>query len=726
MKLRIGYFFWILMLAFGLMILVVAAQVLTKRNINGLKVGNKEAVITFTINNRLQELVNLSFELNAKMVTQASKSVKRQSLLDSLNMMGYRSSVLEKLNASNTTRIEFEHLNDLISQQVEYSMQILQEKNDIKRIDSLQKMKIVDSVYSSALLLQKHLEKDLQQTLNKNTEASSFLSAYNKTLAIIAIVAVFILCTIIINRHIRQRQLIEQLEAATAAARESALIKDQFLANMSHEIRTPLNAIKGFSHLLAQTDLGPDQQKYTAIINESSSNLLHIVNDILDISKMEAGKLRITNKEFDLYRILQTTEQMFGNAANEKGLTYSQSMQPDVPLKVMGDPDRLLQILINLISNGIKFTNKGFVKIIVAVAQRDDTKIWIEFLVEDTGMGIPGDKKEEVFKRFEQLHTGKDAVIQGTGLGLSIVKNLAMLMGGEVTLKSEFGKGTSFKVLLPFTESKSVEHLDEQMASNLETDSYFPDAVVLVAEDNKVNQLLIRSVLNSYKITAEIVENGEDVIKAVSKRRYHLILMDIQMPIMDGYDTTELLRKQMNLTTPIIAMTAFALPGEREKCLQAGMNDYLAKPIDMLQLQHVLKKHLGEKENMYATTIDSKNHINFILQLSGGDVVIAQRILKQIQNEMPVTSAKLAAMYEKEEYDTLKPLLHHMVSTFSPLGNETTVIKEIEMAKEELEQDNPDYKTTVSRLLAQIKILEEESIDMMDNLNQLSNEYNNE
>jgi signal transduction histidine kinase/DNA-binding response OmpR family regulator len=722
MRFRIGYFFWILIFVFSVMLLIVAAQILTKRNISGLKIGNKEAVITFTINNRLQELVNLSFEVNSKVIGQNNKSKQNQTLFDSLNMLGYRSSVLRKINQSSNTRAKFERLNHFIDQQVGYSMAILRENNTISKIDSLQKMKITDSVYASALLLQKQLEKNLQQTLDKNTDTSSYLSAYTKTVAIIAIAAVFILCAIIINRHIRQGQLIEQLEAATAAARESALIKDQFLANMSHEIRTPLNAIKGFSHLLAQTGLSADRQKYIAIINESSSSLLHIVNDILDISKMEAGKFRISNKEFDLSRILQTTGQMFGNAASEKGLTYTQAIQVDVPLTLMGDPDRLLQILINLISNGIKFTQNGFVKLVVAVAQQDTAKIWVDFLVEDSGMGIPGDKKEDVFKRFEQLHTSKDSVIQGTGLGLSIVKNLAMLMGGEVTLKSEFGKGTCFKVLLPFTKSKPVERLEEQMGANINAEIYFPDTVVLVAEDNKVNQLLIKSVLNSYRITADIVENGEDVIEAISKKEYNLILMDIQMPIMDGYDTAELLRKKMNLKTPIIAMTAFALPGEREKCLQAGMNDYLAKPIDMLQLQFVLKKYLGEKENQAAVAIGNKDHINFILQLSGGDAAIAQRILKQIQNEIPVTSVKLSGMCEKENYSTLKPLLHHMVSTFSPLGNDTAIIRGIEKAKEELENENLDYKTTVRTLLDEIKILEQRAVGMMDDLTQLNNQ----
>ncbi len=720
MKIRITYFFWILMLAFGLMILVVAAQVFSKRNINGLKVGNKEAVITFTINNRLQELVNLSFELNSKIISQSGKPFVQNSLIDSLNMLGYNSSVLEKLNKRNNAKVEFERLNLLIGRQVEMSMQVLQGISNFKKIDSFQKAKIADSVYATALLLQKQLEEELQFTLDKNTETSTFLSAYNKTLPIIAIAAVFILCAIIINRHIRQEQLINQLEQATAAAKQSALIKDQFLANMSHEIRTPLNAIKGFSHLMAQTNLSSDQQKYTAIINESSGNLLHIVNDILDISKIEAGKLRITNKEFELQKIIKTLEQIFSNAALEKGLTYSQSLQQDVPQKLMGDPDRLLQVLINLISNGIKFTQKGFVKLFVSLVKIEGDTFWIEFQVVDTGVGIPEDKKEDVFKRFEQLHTGKESVIQGTGLGLSIVKNLTSLMGGEINVKSEYGKGTIFKVLFPYKQSKPTAAITEAINTNNTSKNIYPAAMVLVAEDNKVNQLLISSVLRSYKINADVVENGEDVIKMVSQKEYDLILMDIQMPVMDGYDTTELLRKKMIIATPIVAMTAFALPGERERCLEAGMNDYLAKPIEMQQLQTVLAKYLSSKKNLTSGSNNNKEGVNFILQLSGGDELIAQKIVKQIQNEIPTTAAKLSEMITLNNYGGLKSLLHHMVSSFSPLGNETKVMKAIEGAKLLIDTSTPNHEKNVQVLLTVVNELEETTVSMMQELNKLS------
>jgi signal transduction histidine kinase/DNA-binding response OmpR family regulator len=691
MRFRLTYFFWILMLAFGLMILVVAAQVLTKQNINGLKIGNKEAVHTFTINNRLQELVNLSFALNSEVLSSKSKA-SRTSLIDSLNMLGYNSAVLQKINNSGTAAAGFQKLNDFISKQVENSMDIIQSDNFIAKQDSFQKLKIADSVYAAALLLQKKLESNLQSTLNNNTDKSSFLSAYNKVLAIIAIAAVLILCTIIINRHLRQVQLIKQLEAATAAAEKSAAIKDQFLANMSHEIRTPLNAIKGFSQLLSKTNLNEEQRKYTEIINDSSGNLLYIVNDILDISKIEAGKLRINNKEFDIRKILQTTEQLFALQAIQKNLTYSQQVDAEIPDKLWGDPDRLLQILINLISNGLKFTQQGFVKTTVSIQERNDTKVWLCFVIEDTGVGIPPNKQEEVFKRFEQLQPTREALVQGTGLGLSIVKSLATLMDGGITLESEFGKGSTFKVVLPFVIVKEdANNKPKPTLIGNNSQLVFSGSKVLVAEDNKVNQLLITSLLQHYRIHLTIVENGEAALEAVQNDTFDLILMDIQMPVMDGYTATQALREKWNIQTPIVAMTAFVLPGEDEKCRAYGMNDYLAKPIDTVLLEQLLKKYLGS--NLNTTKKPNAEQIDFILDLSGGDKGMAIRILSQVKEEISPVKNNLLQLMNTQDVKGIKALLHSMVSSFSPLGVNSNIMKVIADCRKRVETKEPNYNT---------------------------------
>ncbi len=681
MKPRVGYFFWILALAFGLMGLIAAAQILSKQNITGLKKGNQDAVDLFAINNQFENLVNLSFELNAKVTTPGALPFKRQTLIDSLTILGYNAAALQALGMKPETKAGFEKLNKLINDEVEAGFNIVNLTNrDIARrtADSLGKLKIADSIYNVALSIQKFLEKDMRSALNSNTTSSSRLSALNKTLALIAIAAILILCAIIINRHIKQVQLIKQLEQATAAARESAMIKEQFLANMSHEIRTPLHAIKGFSRLLSLTPLSSQQKEYTGIINESSSNLLNIVNDILDISKIEAHKLRIENKEFDLPRLLGTTEAMFGTLAMEKGLRYEQQIEADVPVCLKGDPDRLSQILINLVSNAIKFTEKGFIKVNVSLDARERDICRLRFTVSDSGTGIPPGKQDIIFRRFEQLHTADSEVIQGTGLGLSIVKSLTELMNGSVTVQSKEGSGSSFQVVLPFTVARpAVTSETKPSQENSGGDNMFYEGVsILVVEDNKVNQLLMQKTLERKKIKTSLVFNGQEALNMLQTKKFDLIFLDIQMPVMDGYTTARKIRSN-NIATPIIAMTAFALPGEKQKCYDAGMDVYLAKPLDYNQLDKVLREYLADRI-VFHTDTESYTPVDIseLLKLTGGDAPLAKKIMAEIVKEIPPAIVKLEYNGEGKD-DVLRKACHHMISTFSPLGDRTETLTKI-------------------------------------------------
>ncbi|MFZ1306978.1 MAG: histidine kinase dimerization/phospho-acceptor domain-containing protein, partial [Ferruginibacter sp.] len=316
MNSRIGYNFWILSLTIVLMLLILAAQLYTIKNIKGLKTGNQEAAAIFTINNRLQEIVNTAAVLETRLTRQNPGKINTGAITDSLAAIGYNVSVLEKLNVDTGTRKNFIKLNTFISRQVAVSFKIIEatESGDIQSkklyTDSLALLNSGDSIYQTAINIEKGLETKLKNTFNSNTEASQKLSTLNKIFALIAIAAILILGTIIINRYRRQVRLIEALEKANDEVKKSAMIKEQFLANMSHEIRTPLNAIKGFSRLLQQTDLNEEQHKFSDIIENSSNNLLHLVNDILDISKIESGEMTVDQKEFDLKRMLQTLESM--------------------------------------------------------------------------------------------------------------------------------------------------------------------------------------------------------------------------------------------------------------------------------------------------------------------------------------------------------------------------------------------------------------------------------
>jgi signal transduction histidine kinase/CheY-like chemotaxis protein len=682
MKKRIGYLFYILSLALVLMILITAAQILARRNIDGLIKGNREAAITFTVNNRLQDLINLSFELESKISSTAKPVSYRQSLLDSLTVLGYNTSVLKEVDLNKESTEKFGQLSKLTNRQITLSTQAIQFIKDgkiiesKKRIDSLRSLKLTDSVYSTAMMIEKYLEKDLQATFSNNTKVSSRLSEYNTVLAIIAIGAILILGTIIINRHIRQMQLIADLERSKTQAQQLAKIKDQFLANMSHEIRTPLNAIKGFTKILSQSTLDKEQQQHVNIITDASNNLIYIVNDILDISKIEAGKLRIEEKEFNLEKVLQTVEYLFLNTATEKELRYTQQINDDVPEQLKGDADRLMQIITNLVSNAIKFTNAGSVSTTVSKIKEDADNVWIKFCVEDTGDGIPENMQETIFQRFEQLNGNN--ITKGTGLGLSIVKSLTELMHGNINVSSELGKGSKFNVVLPFI--KIVEQ--ENVPANIETQEQFPhfeNSSVLIVEDNKVNQLLLEHMLKKSGIIADIAVNGSNALELVKKKKYDLIFLDIQMPVMDGYETIHQLRNVMDISVPVLAMTAYALPGEEEKCLRSGMNGYLSKPVDFPKMFSLLKKYLQTKNiSVKKQGVIKPEQNDFLLELAGGDKDIAKKVLQEIINEIPNAIKKLRNAKENKDANGLSGTLHHLVSTFSPLGADTPVMKKIQ------------------------------------------------
>ena len=541
--------------------------------------------------------------------------------------------------------------------------------------DSIRSLQLSDSIYQSAIAIEKGLEKKLQSTLGLNTETSQRLSALNKGLGLIAIAAILILGTIIINRHIRQVSLIRALELANEEVKKSAQVKEQFLANMSHEIRTPLNAIKGFSRLMLQTPLNDEQRKFADVIKNSSNNLLHLVNDILDIAKIEAGKMVVEQKEFDLKRMLQTLEFMFMNAIGEKQLKYEWAMDESVPPHVKGDADRLYQILVNLISNAIKFTPSGTIRLSVNKTGERSKEVFLEFSVADTGIGIPAGKQEIIFERFQQVSNAPGTVQKGTGLGLAIVKNLSQLLGGTVTVKSTEGKGTTFVVSLPFGK---IDADLETAAVDMDDKRYlpqFPHARVLVAEDNKVNQLLITHLLQVHGIKPEIKENGNEVLRELEQNTYDLVLMDIQMPILNGYETAAIIRKKKN-KVPVVAMTAYVMPGEREKCLAAGMDAYLAKPIDEQELKAVLQQVLADKE-VKAGALSPAGKNGFLLELAGGDEQMAALIMAEVKKQLPADIEKLEQVKQGKNTASLRPLCHHLVSSVSPLGNDSPAMRKI-------------------------------------------------
>jgi PAS domain S-box-containing protein len=395
--------------------------------------------------------------------------------------------------------------------------------------------------------------------------------------------------TIGINLDItHQKQLEGNLREAKLQAENSARAKELFLANMSHEIRTPMNAILGMSQLLAKTALAPRQSNYLHAITTSAQNLLVIINDILDISKLDAGKMTIERVGFNVQRLCEQVEKTMLYKVEEKGLRFVTKVSPLIPKVVLGDPYRITQILLNLVSNSVKFTEKGEVTIESEVAGYFNGQVIIAFSVCDTGVGIDPEYLESIFQEFSQEDTSITRKFGGTGLGLSISRSLARLMGGEIYIESEKGQGTSSHFCL-FLPIGTVHDLPQRKSVAITNPQQLRGKHVLLVEDNEYNRLLANSFLSSAQLSVTEAENGQEAIERVQEREFDLILMDVQMPVLDGFEATRYLRQELRLTTPIIALTASAINGEKQKCLAAGMNDYLTKPFyedELLQLVH--------------------------------------------------------------------------------------------------------------------------------------------
>ncbi len=389
----------------------------------------------------------------------------------------------------------------------------------------------------------------------------------------------------------------EQTENAKEMAEQAQKAnetKSRFLANMSHEIRTPMNAIIGFSEMLGFEDLTSEQKMSVRLIRQSSQSLLTLIDDILDVSKIEAGKLSCEMKDCSLAKILNAIESMMQPLATEKGIDFQIVAADDVPHQLRSDSTRIHQCLVNLINNAIKFTEHGHVHLHVTL-QTITSKPYVLFAVEDTGIGIPKDKQVTIFQSFAQADGSTTRKYGGTGLGLAITRELAHLLGGELTLRSDVGSGSTFTLTLPVgLDPKQQRPLDQHRSSTSSNDSWDTSQLsgqILVAEDDSTNQILIRSILSKLGFDTTIVNNGQEALGKIQEQDFDLIFMDIQMPVMDGYHATKAIRN-LGIDTPIIALTANAMKGDKEKCIQVGCNDYMSKPLDRRELMAKLSQYI--------------------------------------------------------------------------------------------------------------------------------------
>ncbi len=403
----------------------------------------------------------------------------------------------------------------------------------------------------------------------------------------------------------QQREVLEErvsertseLNDARDRAEAANRAKSEFLANMSHEIRTPLSAMIGITELSLKEQLSPKLKEYMVTMRSASGSLLEIINDILDFSKIEAGKLELDMHTFDLGELLDNLIGVFRESAREKKLSLKLSLSPETPTILIGDASRLRQVLINLIGNAIKFTEKGDVSISADLAEEDHDRASITFTVTDTGIGIEPAYMHELFDSFTQADSSTSRKYGGSGLGLSISQRLVELMGGRLDVKSRPGDGSSFTFTITLLKGESASIVKQKESGDSAYEKPLEEIAVLLVEDNPINQKIMARTLEAEGLQVSVASNGKEAIKAIQAADYDVVLMDMQMPVLSGIETTKILREEIGLTElPIIALTANVMKEDMERCLEAGMNDFMAKPMNPEDVKNVILKWASKQQ----------------------------------------------------------------------------------------------------------------------------------
>lgn len=581
-----------------ILILLVSFYNTANKKITSALVDHTEQVISVS-NSLLLDLTNHGSGLRGFLLTEDERFL--ESYYNSLIDIKIHFKELNKLTSDNLQhQRRMKILDSLITERIEISNNLINQVkqhqiHDAGKISGAEHGKIIgDKIRAIFVDINKTEYEFLKERKYKNESKDR---TYNLLFFLLSILSISTL--IIFFYNIRKNQIKTKVAAeekhklelnsiqltadkaiAEEFARQSQLAvasKQQFLSTMSHEIRTPLNSILGFTNVLLKTHLGEKQKEFLQAIKTSGDSLIFLINDILDLAKVNAGKMTFEKQPFQISKTITSIQNSFDLKIKEKNLEIVNEFDNRIPAMLVGDSIRLNQILLNLMSNAVKFTHKGKITISVKLLNEDEEKVAVEFAVTDTGIGIAENKIDSIFKVFEQAETGTSNSYGGSGLGLSIVKQLVESQGGTICLNSKVGEGSTFSFILTFEKTNMIAENETKI---IKLDSGIRNIKVLVAEDVTLNQLLIKMILIDFGFETEIVENGKIAIEKMQNNTYDIILMDLNMPEMNGFEATRYIRETMKSKIPIIALTADVTITDVTKCKESGMDDYISKPID--------------------------------------------------------------------------------------------------------------------------------------------------
>ncbi len=500
------------------------------------------------------------------------------------------------------------------------------------------------------------------------------------------------------NQKIIETELIEAkvfAENSTIIAENAVKAKQQFLSNMSHEIRTPMNAIIGFTKVVLRTDITDKQKEYLNAIKISGDALIVLINDILDLAKVDAGKMTFEKTPFKMKSSIAAMLHLFETKIQEKNLKLVKEYDSKIPDVLVGDPIRLHQIILNLVSNAVKFTSKGKITVSVDLLHEDDDKVILKFAVTDTGIGISEEKIGTIFENFQQATSETSRLYGGTGLGLAIVKQLIEPQNGTIRVNSTIHKGSTFSFTLPFQKTNSDVELENELT---EIDSEMKNIKVLVVEDIALNQLLMKTLLDDFGFELDIAENGKIAIEKLQEKDFDIILMDLQMPEMNGFEATKYIRNTMHSTIPIIALTADVTTVDVDKCKAVGMNDYIAKPVDETELYNKIigtlkKSKLDKKEEISTIQIEKIKYTNleYLHHRTKSNPILMMEMISLYLAQTPPLISTMKQSLAEQNWQLLGAAVHKMIPSFSIMGigsnfeNMAKKIQELATAQEQLE-----------------------------------------
>ncbi len=665
--------------------LIIFVQYSSSKNIHSLITGNKKLSNELIVGNQLREaerdLLATEIRLGRTLATDDTAYLVQidtllqgaHALLDSLRIMDDEDKTIRNIDQLSKLADEKLILKNLFMDTYRQGHRI--SPDSFRAI--MQRRHFIIDVNNFSRRFYTSRERLLDSLSVSINSSGRRAQRWNVVMVLIVVVSGAVLFWYIISWIRRQNLLIQQLDASEKKLREVSLVKENFMANMSHEIRTPMNAIVGFTNLMKARNRDPELEEFIEAIGQSGESLLTIINDILDISKIEAGMMRIESTFFSVRGLIHSIQTMFAGKMQEKGLDFAAAIDELVPDTVSGDPTRLTQILVNMIGNAMKFTSEGAIKVLVDNKGRVGNRIRLGFVVSDTGIGIAREKLAGIFERFRQAEDSITRKYGGTGLGLAIAKDLISLQGGEIDVESEPGKGTIFRFTIPYDIADEAARASAITESTGTGYADHRDIWILVVEDNEMNQTLLRHLLTGWRLSFDMVHNGIEALEKLKTRTFDLVLMDVQMPGMDGYTATQEIRTKLKLQTPVLAMTAHAFPGEREKCLSYGMNEYIAKPIKEKELLGLIARLTGidgGQTDLKKGTIRASDvayqliDLQYMREISDGDKEYEKTVTEQFMEVIPVDLHTIESALGSSDLITLRRTAHAMRTDVAIMG----------------------------------------------------------